>query len=270
MSHHAILYMAAKRAKCPPFSHYMMLGDDIVIWHDRLAVEYQALLAKLDVQTSEHKSHISKDMFEFAKRWKYGKEEVSPFPVHALLEIGPKYWLLWELFSQCEKKGFPSLLDSLSKGSWDDLYYRLGKRGRLKDQLIRSTLSMIHTPVSEDSPETRGLKIKKLLDIHRISYSCSMTPITLNNEFSFMAMLSMSKTFRKDEESLVNKVKTVKRALFELVDDLSNNIPADDRPQVRVDITNHLPFIMAADMEISKVVKDWETFNEEGSLSFDP
>jgi hypothetical protein len=129
---------------------------------------------------------------------------------------------------------------------------------------------MIHVPVSQDSPEERGYKIKKLLDIHGISYSCSTSPITLNNEFSFLAMLSMSKTFRKDEETLVTKVKTVKRALFELVDDLSHNIPIDDRPQVRVDITNHLPFIMAADMEISKVVKDWENFNEEGSLSFDP
>lgn len=76
-------------------------------------------------------------------------------------------------------------------------------------------------------------------------------------------MLSMTKSFRRDELKLTEKVTTVKRALFTLVDDLSNNIPEEDLHLVRVDITNHLPFIMAADKEISSVVKDWESFDSD-------
>lgn len=69
----------------------MMLGDDIVIYSTQLAEAYEAILLELDVPISPEKSHKSHDLFEFAKRWRFKGEEITPFPVHALLEIGPKY-----------------------------------------------------------------------------------------------------------------------------------------------------------------------------------
>jgi len=44
------------------------LGDDIVIKNDNVAQTYIKVLTKLGVEVSSHKTHVSKDTYEFAKR----------------------------------------------------------------------------------------------------------------------------------------------------------------------------------------------------------
>jgi len=53
---------------CYPFNDYIILGDDIVIKNDKVAKMYTVVLQKMGVDVSPHKTHVSKDTYEFAKR----------------------------------------------------------------------------------------------------------------------------------------------------------------------------------------------------------
>jgi len=68
LTHHILVRYAAFQLNREKFSHYILLGDDIVINNDRVAKRYTQLLAFLGVNTSPSKTHVSKDMYEFAKR----------------------------------------------------------------------------------------------------------------------------------------------------------------------------------------------------------
>jgi len=86
LTHHCIVRYAAKLVGINPSGQYVLLGDDIVIAHDTLAKSYKEVMACLDVPISEQKTHVSKHMYEFAKRWIYKEQEITPFPVGALME----------------------------------------------------------------------------------------------------------------------------------------------------------------------------------------
>jgi hypothetical protein len=64
----------------------MLLGDDIVIADDKVAEAYKELLVEWDIPYSPEKTHVSKYGFEFAKQIRLHKENVSPFPLSALME----------------------------------------------------------------------------------------------------------------------------------------------------------------------------------------
>jgi hypothetical protein len=64
----------------------MLLGDDIVIGTDVIAENYKTLLTQWGVEIQLSKSHISPYGFEFAKQIRYGKDNISPFPLSALFE----------------------------------------------------------------------------------------------------------------------------------------------------------------------------------------
>jgi len=68
------------------FNQYILLGDDIVIKNDIVARKYMEVLAKLGVKTSEAKTHVSKDTYEFAKRWFKRGQEVSGLPMRGLID----------------------------------------------------------------------------------------------------------------------------------------------------------------------------------------
>lgn len=137
------MYAAFRRAYWPieavmgskiPFKacNYMILGDDIVIGDDATAMEYRKILHSLDVPISETKTHVSTDTFEFAKRWFHKGMEVTPFPVHALVETKTKYHLVLEILRQAERRG--TLFPEISKckpRSVHELFRIHGARGRL-------------------------------------------------------------------------------------------------------------------------------------------
>jgi len=51
-----------------PFRDYILLGDDIVITDDQVALKYTECIKALGVEISEAKSHVSENTYEFAKR----------------------------------------------------------------------------------------------------------------------------------------------------------------------------------------------------------
>jgi len=69
LSHHIIVRVAALRAGySSKWSNYALLGDDIVLTNPKVAQEYRAIMGSLGVLINDDKTHISLDMYEFAKR----------------------------------------------------------------------------------------------------------------------------------------------------------------------------------------------------------
>lgn len=112
LSHHMIVYIAARRLGFKRFRDYMILGDDIVIHNDKVADQYRLILSGLRVSFSLPKSHVSKDTFEFAKRWFHKGSEVSPWPIHGFLATLGNWPLLVEFLSrEVPSRGYESILD---------------------------------------------------------------------------------------------------------------------------------------------------------------
>jgi len=106
LTHHTLVRVAANRVGFPDFTHYALLGDDVVIANENVAKSYHQLMTvTLGVEINLSKSLISKHSFEFAKRLITRDGEVSPVGAKNLL-VGVK-----------SLKGLPSiLLDLHNKG----------------------------------------------------------------------------------------------------------------------------------------------------------
>jgi len=106
LTHHTLVRIAALRVGITNFTHYALLGDDIVIANNSVAKSYHTLMVTvLGVDINLSKSMISLNSFEFAKRIVTMDGEVSPVGAKNLL-VGLK-----------SLKGIPSiLLDLVNKG----------------------------------------------------------------------------------------------------------------------------------------------------------
>jgi hypothetical protein len=69
LTHHIVVAWAAHLCGFDNFSQYIILGDDIVIRNHKVAKKYIGIMMKLGVDVSHMKTHISKNRYEFAKRW---------------------------------------------------------------------------------------------------------------------------------------------------------------------------------------------------------
>jgi hypothetical protein len=99
LTHHTIVRIAANRVGITNFTHYALLGDDIVLANKSVADSYHHLMTTvLGVDIHLSKSLVSKDYFEFAKRIVTFRGEVSTVGAKNLL-VGLK-----------SLKGIPSIL----------------------------------------------------------------------------------------------------------------------------------------------------------------
>ena len=106
MVHHAIVQFAAWRTGHRTwFTWYAVLGDDIVIADEGVANEYVHLMSEFGVGIGFHKSIISDNSsLEFAKRFYYKGEEVTPLSLQGIAVgwLGPGF--LPEILSTCEAR----------------------------------------------------------------------------------------------------------------------------------------------------------------------
>lgn len=112
LCHHLIIRICAFRAGISHFKDYVVLGDDVVIANDDVAHQYVLMCTELDIPISPMKTHKSKSIYEFAKRWIYNGVEISPFSVGGLTSTWNHYALLsnflttqsdhgWWRFDEC-------------------------------------------------------------------------------------------------------------------------------------------------------------------------
>jgi hypothetical protein len=87
LTHHIIVRFAMHRAGISQSNIYAILGDDIVIKHDQVALEYLKLMDILGVSINLSKSVISKDFAEFAKVWRGPHVEYTPLGAGLILRL---------------------------------------------------------------------------------------------------------------------------------------------------------------------------------------
>jgi hypothetical protein len=115
-SHHFLVQFAAWRAGYRNFNFdkYSVLGDDVAIWDERVALEYQKLLEILDVDVSQLKSFFPRPgdkgpcAAEFAKRISYKGIEMTPIS----LVMNSRSWdnpmMMHELLFWLRTRGYHS------------------------------------------------------------------------------------------------------------------------------------------------------------------
>lgn len=156
LAHHFVMYVACRRSNRRwQTARYAILGDDVLIGDHILYREYRKILADLDVPVSEAKTHESNILCEFAKRWILLGEEVTPFPIPAMVEA-KNYAFLASLLSQEEERGYKADIPS-SISLWFEMrdksrfsksgvnafrrrghYTRLGELGTISYTLIKT------------------------------------------------------------------------------------------------------------------------------------
>jgi hypothetical protein len=106
LSHHLVVQYAANLAGCYPTNQYILLGDDIVIYDDRVAKHYHDIITSLGVDISPTKTHVSKDTYEFAKRWFKNGVEFSGIPINGILTTTDNPVGLFEIVKGMVYKGY--------------------------------------------------------------------------------------------------------------------------------------------------------------------
>jgi len=72
-----------------PFISYMVLGDDVIIADEKVAISYKDIMSQIGVNITRIKSVVSKPGYfssEFASKWLINGIDVSPLPCGLLLE----------------------------------------------------------------------------------------------------------------------------------------------------------------------------------------
>nr|WLK77421.1 RNA-dependent RNA polymerase [Suillus luteus mitovirus 4] len=104
ITHHLVVHYAAYLCGYNDFKDYILLGDDIVIKNNKVANKYITLMTRLGVDISQSKTHVSKDTYEFAKRWIRNGQEITGIPLKGLLNNWTKPQVVYlEIFSYIMK-----------------------------------------------------------------------------------------------------------------------------------------------------------------------
>lgn len=86
LTHHMVVaWSAYKSRKTMDFDQYIILGDDIVIKDNKIASIYRGQMMRMGVDISIPKTHVSKDTYEFAKRWIQNGREITGLPLKGIL-----------------------------------------------------------------------------------------------------------------------------------------------------------------------------------------
>lgn len=94
LSHHVLLHYCAHKNNMSAKGQYVILGDDIVIFSRAMARTYVSILKIMGVEVNSTKSLISYTLCEFAKRYWYKGEEITPLPLSGLIKSLKRVYLL--------------------------------------------------------------------------------------------------------------------------------------------------------------------------------
>lgn len=173
LSHHLVVHAAGLENNFPRFTNYVLLGDDIVIGNDQVALSYQRIMADLGCSFSEAKTHRSEDFFEFAKRWFNQGTEFTPFPLAGLAAVGNKYHLLYQFLLELKDRGFNLELSFSNPVMLTELLTIFGCKGRLILSILRSIEGLDVVPKGRNvDPEEAGVSAIALARLFGFTLPC--------------------------------------------------------------------------------------------------
>jgi len=157
LTHHLVVQYAASVASgrflTSWFEDYCVLGDDIVIWDERVAKAYRAAMLELGVTISASKSLSSpKGVFEFAKRFVVAGEDVTPLPLSAIAASSQNLAVLAELLRTLPQRSLAVVMRFLGFG-----YRVLGSLQAIVDSNARRSFAAfwaLQPGLVRESPDT--------------------------------------------------------------------------------------------------------------------
>lgn len=69
-----------------------------------MANSYKKIIKDLGVEISEQKTHVSSNMYEFAKRWYRDSVEISGIPIQGFLESAEFWWRLPPAYAEAKAR----------------------------------------------------------------------------------------------------------------------------------------------------------------------
>jgi hypothetical protein len=142
--HHLVVAYAAKLNNITNFKEYILLGDDIVIYNDAVALSYKNLMQRLGVDTSPHKTHTSLTTYEFAKRWFHEGKEITGIQIRGFLDSISKYHLIYQMVFTLYERNQYSKVPITIPDLILSLYKRVGTYSRERKHL-QLKLRMLHS-----------------------------------------------------------------------------------------------------------------------------
>jgi hypothetical protein len=112
LSHHLCVWEAASQLKLHKKDiKYVLLGDDIAFGNKALYIKYREIITSIGIEFSEPKTHESLTLMEFAKRWLFNKEEITQFPLNALISTINRWWEVLPLFHTLNTRDSYRMID---------------------------------------------------------------------------------------------------------------------------------------------------------------
>lgn len=209
LCHHLIVHVAAKRAGKPGFfTNYMLLGDDIVIADCSVAKHYREIMTSLGVSISNEKTHVSKDTYEFAKRWIHQGIEITGAPIRGLLENSSSAYAPVVFLETLEDRwGIQALISRSSVLSLIRIFHPTMNYAQAKFMAKRAyELSII--PRVHDSVEVREAKAFKCYDTLLFRYlGCTISEeriwLVLNQLIPMIRIGMIEKAIKECFQSVV-------------------------------------------------------------------
>jgi hypothetical protein len=110
LTHHILVqYAAHLSGKTGQFRDYLLLGDDIVIYDQEVATNYETIINRLGVEIQHEKSIVSKNTFEFAKRIFHKGQEMTGFPLAAFVSNHKSVSADWSVTQVSRERGYNRL-----------------------------------------------------------------------------------------------------------------------------------------------------------------
>jgi hypothetical protein len=248
VAHHFFIWLSCQKAnvewsRCP----YMLLGDDVVIANDKVALAYKHLLVQWDIPYSEAKTHQSKVGYEFAKQVVTHNMNVSPFPLSALYERR-NHWIqsIGILYSELQHKGWNCdvniILTLVDKYLGQVQGFNSSYRNKLKPR-IRLILSL--TDYFHNNLKDLGNAVMDYVaswSNRKIEFSKSFNPATRQIYVQYVCIEALKRTFRESFQKITDPSNP--EPLGDLATGLVIEVSSLQEPQGDVfDLIESVPFL---------------------------
>jgi hypothetical protein len=228
ISHHVIVKFAAhKVGLTTPFTDYAILGDDLVIAHDKVAQQYRTIINQLGVDISDAKSLVSNDTFEFAKRVFHKEKEFTAFPLSSVYENLRSPSALWSSLLTARERGY-AIFPQCVPGLVAKLQAKGGKGKRLtyseaKD--LEAIRCLAQDDISSDEFVWGLLHIYKSL---RIPIPCNKQIHQLKDELAAKMVTWTTAYYRELLQSTMREYQVLSdKILAHGVEEIINLLPPD-------------------------------------------
>jgi hypothetical protein len=146
--HHLIVRVAALRANIHNFKDYVLLGDDIIIADDAVAVMYMLIMDELGVEITQSKTFHSSKLCEFAKRNFLNGVEITALSSSGLARSWKRYFLFCNYLISQSRRGWQLSTFTEFARVISSVYKFYGKPDRIIQSVLN--LSRLYLSVLQD------------------------------------------------------------------------------------------------------------------------